>query len=53
MVYTNYHMGSNIAQRSRNQVPSIGRTSVSACLYDVNRGRLTYLSGFQGVFKYL
>ena len=26
-------------------LPSIGRTSVPACHYDVNRGRLTYLRG--------
>jgi len=35
----------------RAEVPSIGRTSVPACHYDVNRGRLTYLRGLRGVYN--
>ncbi|MCE7911776.1 MAG: hypothetical protein DCC43_15290 [Candidatus Brocadia sp.] len=40
-----------ITQHNLNQVPSAGRTGVLDCLYDVNRGRLTYLRGFKGGVK--
>jgi hypothetical protein len=42
-----------IAQHSRNQGPCIGMTSVSACHYEVNRGRLAYLRDFLCVIKNL
>ncbi|MFO0794930.1 MAG: SpvB/TcaC N-terminal domain-containing protein [Candidatus Brocadiaceae bacterium] len=43
--------GNPIAPQSRNQVPlSVGQASPLA-IYDVNRGRLTYLSEFRGVLN--